>query len=63
MEQSSKSQIDVNEISMLKQLSHKNIIKLHNAKMIRYKKSEFMLIVMEYAQGGSLLKLIEDKKK
>ncbi len=43
---------------MLKQLKHKNIIKLYNAFML---KSDICLI-MEYADGGELVDYVEEKK-
>lgn len=47
-----------NEILILKQINHPNIIKLYDIKV----SSEYIYLVMEYANGGSLLNALNNYK-
>jgi len=48
------------EAKVMKMLNHPNIIKIHDV----YKtKKQFLYIVMEYASGGDLNKIVKAKKQ
>ncbi|CAI2364136.1 unnamed protein product [Moneuplotes crassus] len=53
-----KSKDVLKEVFMLKNISHPNIIKLHTS----FVDSEYLYMVMEYADGGDLLSLIKKQK-
>ena len=42
----------------MKMLNHKNIIKLYNNFVLKNE----LLLIMEYAEGGELMKYVEEKK-
>ena len=48
------------EAEMLKSLNHKNIVKLLNCFAM---KSKEMVFIMEYLEGGELLKYVGDRGK
>ena len=49
----------INEISILKQLHHQNVISLENV----YEDNKAIYIVMEYCEGKDLLNYVQKKKK
>lgn len=54
-----KSKDTVKEVFMLKNITHPNIIKCHAS----FIEDDFLYIVMEYAQDGDLLSLIDRQKQ